>query len=177
MCTTAEMEVRSVFLKAKAWNVWLHVHRSTPCLVGSPLKHFSSHSHDQEMQWCSIIKCAASYMQLGSSSSFELPKSNTIWDRWFTQHLLEREKHFFDCYVHLCRTNLRGRNGLPIPKQLRFTSCSEAFVSHLFKKFGVCTCQRPACMNDIVWSTTASYTWELGKEIVHAAQRAANCGH
>lgn len=102
-------------------------------------------------------------MQLGSSSSFELPKSNTISDRWFTQHLLEREKHFFDCYVHLCRTNLRGRNGLPIPKQLRFTSCSEAFVSHLFKKFGVCNCQRPACMNDIVWSTTASYTWELGK--------------
>ena len=125
---TAETEAKSVFLKAKAWkeslseNVWLHVHLSTPCLVGSPLKHFSSHSHDQEMQWCSIIRCAASYMQLGSSSSFELPKSNTIWDRWFTQRLLDREKYFFDCYVHLCRTNLRGRNGLPIPKQLRFTS-------------------------------------------------------
>ena len=178
---SAEMEVRSVFLKAKAWreslgkDVWVHVHLSTPCLVGSPLKNFSFHSHDQEIQWCSIIKCSASYMQLGSSSSFELPKSNSIWDRWFTQRLLEKQNHVFECFVNLCKTELLGRSGLPIAKQLRFTSDSWMFTEHLFRRFGVCDCPQHSCMNDVHWAKTATYTWKLGKEIVRAAQRAANC--
>ena len=178
---TSEMETRSTFLKAKAWkenldgDVWLHVHLSTPCLVGSPLKHFSGQSHDQELQWCNIIQCVSSYMRLGNSSSFELPRSNSIWDRWYVQKLLQKHEHHFDCFVNLCKTELLGRSGLPIAKQLKFTSSSWIFTEHLNRRFGLCDCSQHSCMNDIHWAKTATYTWKLGKEIVRAAQRAANC--
>ena len=133
-------------------DVHVHVHLSTPCLVGSPLKHFSGHSADQEMQWCSIIQCASSYMSLGSTSSFELPKSNSIWGRWFVQKLLKKHHHDHHAFVHICMTGLLARTGLPIPKQLCFTSDSELFVRHLDVKFGECKCKEHAKMNDIHWA-------------------------
>ena len=176
---TEVMEEKKTFDAAKKWiaslpeNVHIHVHVSTPCLVGSPLKHFSGHSADQEMQWCSIIQCASSYMSLGSTSSFELPKSNSIWGRWYVQKLLKKQGHDHHCFVHICMTGLLARTGLPIPKQLCFSSNSELFVRHLDVKFGKCTCVEHAKMNDIHWAVTASYAWKLGREILSAVEKIA----
>lgn len=176
---TEVMEEKKTFKAAKKWiaslpeNVHIHVHVSAPCLVGSPLKHFSGHSADQEMQWCSIIQCASSYMSLGSTSSFELPKSNSIWGRWYVQKLLKKQGHDYHCFVHICMTGLLARTGLPIPKQLCFSSNSELFVRHLDVKFGKCTCVEHAKMNDIHWAVTASYTWKLGRELLSAVEKIA----
>ena len=70
-------------------------------------------------------------------------------------------------------TGLLARTGLPIPKQLCFSSNSELFVRHLDVKFGKRTCVEHAKMNDIHWAVTASYTWKLGRELLSAVEKIA----
>ena len=81
----ANMQKDEVFQKCKRhiqrWKkqgLHVHVHISTPCTVGSPLKHFNKDSDDSEVEkaWLEIMTCAPQYLLLGDTRSFELPGSN-----------------------------------------------------------------------------------------------------
>lgn len=69
--------------------------------------------------------------------------------------------HSFDRLVNLCKTELLGRSGLPIAKQLKLTSSSWMFTEHLNRRFGLCDCPQHSCKNDVHWAKTATYTWKL----------------
>ena len=101
---------------------WLHVHCSTPCSSGSPLKHLNQKREQTEADrdWHSIIGSAEAYLTLGDSRSFELPKHNQIWQRPETQRILERCGLNYDAEVALCQTGLVNDEGTPIGKRLKF---------------------------------------------------------
>ena len=109
---TSKMEDSSVFLRLKRWiqdqnslGKWVHVHVSTPCITGSPLRNFLGKSiepTDDDLVWPSIMSKAGDYLILGNSSSFELPRFNTIWGWDLTISALESLP--YDCVAHLCAT-------------------------------------------------------------------------
>ena len=112
---TKNMQERRVLDEVKAFVVvqrncgrWLHVHCSTPCSSGSPLKHWNQKRDQTEADrdWHSIIGSAEAYLTLGDSRSFELPKHNQIWQRPETQRILERCGLNYDAEVALCQTGL-----------------------------------------------------------------------
>ena len=70
---------------------WVHIHASTPCAPGSPLKRFGDgRVTEADKQWEPILKAARNYMQLGHSASLELPLKNDLWKRFGTQTVLEQ---------------------------------------------------------------------------------------
>ena len=64
----------------QAWRdkgCWVHVHVSTPCASGSPLKNFSEGPSDAEYEWAELMKAASRYLKLGDAKSSELPLKET----------------------------------------------------------------------------------------------------
>ena len=151
---------------------WVHIHCSTPCSSGSPLKHFSDGSEPSasDLEWLSIMQSIEGYLILADSKSFELPVRNNIWKRPEAQKVLSRNglHHFAD--VSLCQTGLRNEAGDPIGKKLRFYSTSACFSNYLTNKFGVCNCEKHADFNTVVWKQTGFYNRELSKAILAAAR-------
>ena len=152
---------------------WIHVHASTPCSSGSPLKNFSTgNSSAADLAWEGIMKAVPRYLTLGNSRSFELPRNNNIWKREETKHVLKHCGLEFESEVFLCQTNCKADNGLPIGKCLMFRSSFSGFCNVLTKRFGSCNCVKHASVMDVNWVKTGSYTKELAKAIL-AAVRAA----
>ena len=51
---------------------WIHVHASTPCSLGSPLKHFRTGGvGEADVAQEGIMKAVPQYLTLGNSRSFE----------------------------------------------------------------------------------------------------------
>ena len=176
---TYGVEMRSTFTQAKAWaeslgNVSLHVHLSTMCTSGSPLRRFAMSSDVREMDatWDEHIAGATSFLKLGNTSSFELPLANDIWGRWFVQKMLTKFNHECQAIVHLCQTGLKGSDQKFVGKRLRFTTNTQTLSDHLHQKFGTCRCsQGHANFNFVSWKKTALYNRKLAEEIVKGAQK------
>ena len=151
---------------------WLHVHCSTPCSSGSPLKHLNQKRDQTEADrdWHSIIGSAEAYLTLGDSRSFELPKHNQIWQRPETQRILERCGLNYDAEVALCQTGLVNDEGTPIGKRLKFFATSPCFANLLTRKFGTCACRYHAEFNTVNWHRTGYYSKTLAKAILAAAR-------
>ena len=158
---------------------WIHVHVSTPCRTGSPLRHFHNEgtqlSKESEAEWVTIMSNVTPYLVLGDSKSFELPRTNDIWKRELTLRALEDNGLIFECVVHLCQTMLRSKAGDKVGKQLRFVSSSFGFCESLRKRFGTCTCSIHASMNDVNWTKSALYTPCLARAILHAIKAGRRC--
>ena len=72
-------EVSKIVKRWKRENFWVHVHVSTPCASGSPLKRFSNDEPTTALlEWESIMSSVGNYLKLGDSRSFELPFFNQI---------------------------------------------------------------------------------------------------
>ena len=174
---TKDMETHRVFSGVKETllqfrelkNVFVHV--SSPCSLGSPLRHLreSGEPTDADFEWNEIFPYVGKYLKLGARSSFELPWRNEIWGRQLTLETLRCAGHNFDTPVHLCSTGLRSRSGRPVGKKLGFTSSSKPFVMTLNRLFGSCNCiSEHASMSDVDWSETARYNEMLARGIVKA---------
>ena len=175
---SANMESGEVFQKFRSHvNVWkkqgkyVHVHVSTPCTVGSPLKHFNASSQDDHLEgeWNRIMSHAKQYLLLGDGRSFELPGFNSIWKREETQHVLEETGLKHGCEVFLCQTGLATKSNIPIGKTLVFRSSSFVFCSYLHKRFGKCNCDEHASLGDVVFKNAGNYTKKLAKGLIHGA--------
>ena len=69
---------------------WVHIHASTPCGSGSPLRNFNPDSvTEKDQEWDEIINAIGGYFKHADSCSFELPERNTIWSRPETVNLLQ----------------------------------------------------------------------------------------
>ena len=79
------LQVKRFIEEQKLLGTWVHMHISTPCTSGSPLKNFSGNSDSQaDLEWKVIIDAIPSYLEgkvLADSVSFELPRNNAIWER------------------------------------------------------------------------------------------------
>ena len=149
---------------------WVHVHASTPCSSGSPLKNFSlATESNADRSWKGIMDNVSKYLMLGNSRSFELPRNN-IWKREETKRVLKDCGLEFDAEVFLCQTGMVSDSGLPIGKVLIFCSASAGFCNLLTKKFGWCECQQHAGMNEVNWTKTGAYNKELAKAILAAVR-------
>ena len=117
---------------------WMHIHCSTPCSSGSPLKGFqdSEIETESDKQWLSIMTSVGRYLRLGDSKSFELPRNNSIWKRQETKDVLHKAGLNFSADVYLCQTGMKTEQQVPIGKCLRFWSTSPKFASVLTRRFG-----------------------------------------
>ena len=174
---SANMEDERVFNRSVSWvrnacreGLWIHVHVSTPCSLGSPLRNLGGEKDDEELQeeWRRIMTHASGYLRKGESRSFELPAHNRIWKFPETQQVLLESGLRFSADVLLGQTGVTGRNGLPVSKTLRFFWTSCAFCSYLEKRFGKCSCNKHAALSDAVYRKTGNYTMKLAKGLVHA---------
>ena len=68
------------------------------------------------------------------SISFELPKSNSIWNRDATKRLIEFAGLKHSQEVFLCQALYRGKDGKPINKVLRFQTTHLAFAHSLGRR-------------------------------------------
>ena len=149
----------------------MHVHASTPCSSGSPLKNFSAQIESEaDRSWKGIMDNVSKYLLLGNSRSFELPRNNNIWKRDETKRVLKQCGLQFDAEVFLCQTGMQASNGLPVGKVLIFCSASAGFCNLLTKKFGWCECDKHAGMYDVNWTQTGAYNRELAKAILAAVR-------
>ena len=99
---------------------WVHMHVSTPCSSGSPLKRFNPETETSvDREWLPIMSSIPEYFDFTAglcSASFELPTSNDIWSRDETKHALEVGGLSNSQDVFLCQANFRGKDGLPVNK-------------------------------------------------------------
>ena len=172
---TYGVEMRTVYEKTREWvktlKVPLHVHLSTLCSSGSPLRRFANPEQASELDasWDKHIAGAVSFMLFGRSTSFELPLFNNIWKRWYVQQTLKQFQHDHFTVVHLCQTGLQGTDRNLIGKRLKFTSCLQGLTDELHGRFGVCRCpgtQPHANFNFITWRHTALYSEALADAIL-----------
>ena len=172
------MESPEMFSNVRAWveiqqqlgYKWVHVHASTPCSSGSPLKNFSGGETQADRSWKAIMTNVSKYLGLGDSKSFELPRNNNIWKRPETKQVLEQCGLQYNAEVFLCQTGLRARSGYPIGKCLIFCSASANFCNVLTKKFGWCECEQHASLDETNWKETGTYNKELAKAILMAVR-------
>ncbi|CAL1159105.1 unnamed protein product, partial [Cladocopium goreaui] len=162
-----QRRVRDFVEQQKTEGLLVHVHVSTPCATGSPLRNFHAGVGETET-WKIVMSSASFYLSLGDQASFELPKHNQIWDRELTHKTLERSGLIFSGTVRLCKTGLIGKSCLPIGKQLRFVSTSGAFVTSLERRFGQCDCPEHAALNEVHFGKTALYSPVLARGILNA---------
>ena len=94
-------EVRKKVQEFRQAGLWVHVHVSTPCSSGSPLKNFSQDEAPTiaDLEWESIIGSVGRFLHLGKSKSFELPFYNKIWSRPQTVELLQSHQLSHGCQV------------------------------------------------------------------------------
>ena len=93
--------------------MWVHIHVSTPCSSGSPLKHLSTGDVTvSDLEWESIMQFDRCLFEAGSfSKSFELPFHNEIWSRPLTQKVLREHGMSHCCQVYLCQCDLQTLSG------------------------------------------------------------------
>ena len=151
---------------------WVHVHCSTPCSSGSPLKNLTQQVDETEAdrEWRGIMTSVEPYLNFGDSHSFELPKRNQIWSRPQTKSVLERCGLNYDSEVALCQTGLTNSEGVAVGKKLKFFSTSPKFAHLMTKKFGTCNCARHAEFGTVNWHNTGYYNKILAKTILAAAR-------
>ena len=152
---------------------WIHMHISTPCSSGSPLKNFSSGETDADREWEPIMTGVLSLLEeecFPDSISFELPKTNSIWNRDVTKRLIERAGLKHSQEVFLCQALYRGKDGKPINKVLRFQTTHLSFAQSLGRRFGVCFCLEHAAFDQVGWSQTGYYNRTLARAIINAAK-------
>ena len=153
---------------------WVHIHASTPCGSGSPLRNFNPDSVTEKDQECDeIINSIGGYFKHADSCSFELPERNAIWSRPETVNLFESFDMKHQALVRLCKTGCQNKNGIPIGKTLKFVSNSVSFSSNLHSKLSTCTCQTHAELNQINYTDTAFYNRKLERYILVAVKHAA----
>lgn len=174
---TYGVEMRSVYEKTREWvatlKVGLHVHLSTLCSSGSPLRRFVTPGQASELDatWDEHIAGAVAFMKFGKSTSFELPLFNNIWNRWFVQQTLQKFGHVHQAVVHLCQTGLKGSDESFIGKRLKFSTSLQELGDHLREKFGTCRCEKGhSNFNYITWRKTALYNRCLAEQIVFGLQ-------
>ena len=164
-------EVKKIILDSIDKGFWVHIHASTPCSSGSPLKHLSEGVTDSDVEWSSIISSVGRYFDLGHSKSFELPFHNGIWGRGETKDLILKQRMSHSCQLFLCQMGLTSKGGKPIGKSLCFVSTHFPFVKHLRKCFGFCFCEEHASFSEVNHSETAFYPQCLAKALVRAVVR------
>ena len=150
---------------------WKHVHVSTPCTFGSPLRHFHCDENEVESEetWRGVMSHVTKYLKHSNSCSSELPTHNAIWKKEETKRVLTENKLKHDCEVFLCQTGMWGTDGKAIGKSLKFCSDSFAFCQHLSKKFGTCNCLEHSGLSSVSFKKTGFYTSKLAESLVRAA--------
>ena len=176
-----DVELKSVVLQVKRFveeqksvGNWVHLHISTPCTSGSPLKNLSGNVETQaDVEWKGIMDAIPKYLDEGivaDSTSFELPLSNSIWDRSETKHVLEKGGLKFCQDVHLCQAGYKGKDGLPIGKVMRFRCTHEQFCLSLRGRFGKCSCEKHSPLDQVSWTDTGFYNKTLARGILNGAK-------
>ena len=153
----------------------VHVHVSTPCKTGSPLLRFVDKAEltsEEQREWEAIMKASLSYLELGDTRSFELPKFNNIWGRPQTVKVLEKANVTFEGIVNLCQCGYYGNDGLPVSKKLVFASNSQEFCGSLNKRFNKCKCEKHAALTTISFTQTGIYSPILARGIINATKAA-----
>ena len=152
----------------------MHIHASTPCGSGSPLRNFNPDSvTEKDQEWDEIINAIGGYFKHADSCSFELPERNTIWSRPETVNLLESFDMRHEALVRLCKTGCQNKDGIPIGKTLKFVSNSAWFALNLHSKLSTCTCQTHAELYQINYTETAFYNRKLARYILIAVKHAS----
>ena len=123
---TKDVQMKGVVLQVKRFiaeqrkaGFWVHMHVSTPCTSGSPLRNLSGSASQDNPEWKLIMDSIPQYLEgdsLADSVSFELPRSNSIWERPETKLVLQKGKFDHAQDVHLCQAGYVGKDGLPIGK-------------------------------------------------------------
>ena len=178
---TKDVEMKSVVLKVKRFieeqrllGNWIHMHVSTPCTSGSPLKNFSGNVETQaDVEWKGIMDAVPKYLEGNhkpDAVSFELPRSNSIWDRPETQHVLNVGNLDFQQDVHLCQARYKGKDGKLIGKVMRFKSTHAQFCKSLGGRFGTCHCTEHSPLDQVGWSDTGFYNKTLARAILNGAK-------
>ena len=150
---------------------WVHVHVSTPCKTGSPLKRLNDNtlSDDEQVEWSKIMTCTPRYLLKGDACSFELPTHNSIWKRPETCEVLRKARLSHNCEIFLCQTGVKGHDGLGVGKSLTFCSSAFSFCQHLHRKFGCCKCLNHSPFSKVDFTATGFYNQKLADGILKAA--------
>ena len=171
---SVQLDVNKFVKRSKNEGRWVHLHVSTPCSSGSPLKNFSQSVTDSDLDWEGIMSGVKDFLSLEPKPdciSFELPKGNAVWSRGLTVEVLSKGgmNHFQD--VHLCQAQYKIASGTPIGKVLRFQCSHSAFCQSL-KRFGTCTCKEHAPFSSVSWVDTGFYNKTLARGIINGAKAA-----
>ena len=173
----ANMQTKGVFSKVQQMmGEWqrtgfhVHLHASTPCSSGSPLKRFSGSVTEADLEWGDIISAVHLYMKKADSSSFELPAKNDIWSREETHTLLAQCCLDFESLIKLCRFGVKTSGGLPIGKTLKFVATHVEFTECLSRKGSGCSCEMHANLNETDFTSTGFYNRKLARAILDAAK-------
>ena len=168
-------EVRKRVREFRQAGLWVHVHVSTPCSSGSPLKNFSQDGTPTiaDLEWESIIGSVGRFLQLGKSKSFELPFYNKIWSRPQVVELLQSHQLSHGCQVFLCQMGVMTDSGLPVGKSLGIATTHFSFARSLHRRFGTCRCEAHASISEINFTETAKYPATLAKAMLNAVQIAS----
>ena len=168
-------EVRKRVREFRQAGLWVHVHVSTPCSSGSPLKNFSQDDTPTiaDLEWESIIGSVGRFLQLGKSKSFELPFYNKIWSRPQVVELLQSHQLSHGCQVFLCQMGVITDSGLPVGKSLGIATTHFSFARSLHRRFGTCRCEAHASISEINFTETAKYPAVLAKAMLNAVQVAS----
>ena len=152
---------------------FVHVHASTPCSSGSPLKNFHAHVVSQsDQEWEEIMSVVSSFLKLGDSASFELPLRNEIWSRAETVAVLAEVGLNHDADVKLCKTGMTNADGIPVGKVLRFKSTSKWFEKFLHERFSECECPKHADLGNTSFTQTGFYNRKLARSLLSAVRAA-----
>ena len=152
---------------------WTHVHVSTPCSSGSPLKHLSKGEPTlSDLEWESIMSSVGGFLRLGDSRSFELPFFNSIWQRPLTRDVLNKAGITHMCQVFLCQCGVVSKAGTSVGKSLGFASSHFTFNRVLHSKFGFCSCEEHASLSEVDYASTACYPEKLARGILTAVRAA-----
>ena len=165
-------QVRKQVRDFRQAGLWVHVHVSTPCSSGSPLKSFSDPDTPTiaDLEWESIIDSVGRFLELGSSKSFELSFHNRIWSRPQVIKLLQEHRVSHGCQIFLCQMGLVTDSGLPIGKSLGISTTHFSFARSLHRRFGTCRCKAHASISEVNFTETAKYPTVLARAMLNAVQ-------
>ena len=177
---TKDVQMKGVVLQVKRFiaeqrkaGFWVHMHVSTPCTSGSPLRNLSGSASQDNPEWKLIMDAIPQYFEgdsLADSVSFELPRSNSIWERPETKLVMQKGKFEHAQDVHLCQAGYVGKDGLPIGKVMKFMSSHKEFCFSLRGRFGRCMCERHSPLDQVSWTDTGFYNKRLARAIVNGAK-------
>eukprot|EP00438_Fugacium_kawagutii_P004423 Skav229768 [mRNA] locus=scaffold3154:115108:116142:+ [translate_table: standard] len=173
----AQIEEACAAAEALGLSVHVHMHISSPCTSGSPLRGLSSGSDGKEKaderfaELEPILRKLPDYRSLSQSMSLEWPLNNCLWSYPGVKVLLGKLGLQYEAVVRLCRMGLISNvHKLPVGKRLRFVSDCERFCKPL-RRYQDCTCKVHAPFSDVNWTETAFYNRTTAL-VVNSAVRA-----